>query len=72
MDWKPISEAPKDGTPIRVFGPDPSNEFTGKYDGPAYWTGLYWRKLHRHGFVNMVARPTHFMPLPAPPTPTQP
>ncbi len=60
--WHDISTAPKD-IPIRVFGPDPTH---GEYKGPAKWDGHHWRKLHRNGFINMTAYPTHWQPLPSP------
>ena len=62
--WQPISTAPTDGTPVRVTGPDPMH---GSYTGPARLERGYWRKMHRQGFLNMTAYPTHWMPLPAPP-----
>lgn len=65
--WQPIETAPNDGTPIRVTGPD-KNEVTHRYDGPARWNGFAWEKLHRHGFLNMRAYPTHWMPMPLPPS----
>lgn len=63
-EWQTIETAPKDGTPIRVYGPCPTH---GKYEGPAVWKGRKWQKLHRAGFFNMEAYPTHWMPLPKPP-----
>lgn len=61
--WQAIDSAPKDGTPIYVHGPDPAH---GKYAGYARWNGYCWRKLHRQGFLNMVAYPTHWRPATAP------
>lgn len=64
--WLPIDTAPKDGTAIEVYGPDPAH---GKYQGPAKWIkGFpgYWGKLHRHGFFNMVAHPSHWRPIQPP------
>lgn len=57
-DWKPINEAPLD-RPIEVYQPRISEDY-GSYKGPARWDGQRWRKLHRRGFVNMTAYPTHF------------
>lgn len=68
-EWKDISSAPKDGTLIEVF--DPRNihdipDYRG-WAGPAKWSRWgYWRKMHRHGFINMVAEPTNWRPFPHP------
>jgi len=63
-NWKPIETAPKNGTVIEVYGPDMEH---GTYQGPAKWFPEgpfpgYWRKLHRRGFVNMMAYPVYWRP----------
>jgi hypothetical protein len=68
--WRPISEAPKDGTRVLVID--------AAHDGApqlAWWGAPVWGQLpacwltysHRSDFED-VAAPTHFQPLPAPPT----
>jgi len=64
-DWQPIETAPKDGTTILGYG---------RYLGilPVYWgrTGelnpLAW--LGGHCRVHHIEQPTHWMPLPIPPS----
>ena len=63
MEWKDIITAPKD-RPIRIY--NPIEPWTAITIMPAMWTGYYWRKMHRNGFVNMIAYPTHWMLLPGP------
>lgn len=55
--WMPIETAPK-GRAVKVYGPDPAH---GHYKGPAIFEGGRWRKLHRQGFLNMRAFPTHWL-----------
>jgi len=55
-DWQPIETAPKDGTTILVF-----------HNG-SMWTVLWsdvqeWHDANDYGYT-----PTHWMPLPKPPT----
>ena len=62
--WRPISEAPRDGTRIIVYRPNAYKISHGYIDeiGEDYFKGKHWMKS------NFVNQPTHFMPLPQPPT----
>lgn len=61
MKWKPISEAPRDGTAILAYG-------TAGYlaDGPlqyiTYWNGDWWHQ--ENSGLDNIAQPTHWMHLP--------
>lgn len=74
-DWQPIETAPKDETVVLLFIPD----FGGGDDNPCMITGFHdgYDGPHRIGAgwtSNDMARvatggsPTHWMPLPQPPT----
>lgn len=74
--WKPIKTAPKDGTPI--IGLTPKNGYFGGV------IGVEWVKEHKKMFfgtkvtlggfwarschTQIIECPTHWMPLPKPPT----
>jgi hypothetical protein len=70
QEWRPIEEAPKDGTPVMLFS---------RYEGInlARWitqgqTGWIGFADHSDAYDNgenkiTVTAPTHFMPLPEPP-----
>lgn len=67
MKWQPISEAPKDGTPLLLFGDH------GVAVGS--WQGLYGVRANEHFWLSDFCcdtatsfEPTHFMPLPNPPS----
>lgn len=65
-DWRPIETSPKDGTEVLVYVPDFGRVTTAWYcedtclwpDGEAFTEG---------GEPCNVGRPSHWMPLPAPP-----
>jgi len=57
--WKPISTAPKDGTEILGYWA------RSKVYGLTEWRGDGW--IDEEG--DPVSDPTHWMPLPEPPTP---
>lgn len=74
--WRPISEAPKDGTPVDVWmsGERHADVKWGEFEpyglGGVTWTWLY--SNHQGYWVPLVGRDrlheiTHFMPLPEPP-----
>ncbi len=68
--WRPISEAPKDGTVILLHSPGMEPPVSvGCWDEQSSWREgepVGW--LHVEiDFMGSHARPTHFMPLPAPP-----
>ena len=76
-DWQPIGTAPKDGT--HIIGYEPPCMKRGGVIG-VFWLKPYKRKFLDMGEVNMggewrysvhdqvVAEPTHWMPLPKVPT----
>ena len=55
VQWRPIEEAPKDGTHILVTN--------GKRQAAAYWWPAVWMGTTHCG----MNEPTHWMPLPPPP-----
>lgn len=79
-DWQPISSAPKDGTPIMLFGPHGKIGFgliepvkcddIEFFNSPAAWIGVdRWaegRSVVSMGGYN-ASEATHWQPLPAPP-----
>lgn len=83
MEWRPIAEAPKDGTPLLVSWPqlatDESGNLTGAQHGSicvvTEWLGGGWNEpdfisghgLHLDDDWAFAIEPTHFMPLPKPP-----
>ena len=76
MDWQPIETAPRDGTPILIFDPTKSShdQIDGlRFDDARYAIG-YWRVWKENGEWMWGNRnsaynsPTHWMPLPDPPT----
>lgn len=65
--WRPISEAPRDGTAVWLFCPDDYPQ-----QAVGYWAddprGSYWAFAEQLVMdVAGMAYPTHFMPLPPPP-----
>lgn len=70
-DWRPIENAPKDGTPVLVYAPQGCTQWTmytplwicrwdtGRHEGGA-WT-------EAGGELWTTCEPTHWMPLPQPP-----
>jgi 16S rRNA G1207 methylase RsmC len=69
--WRPVSEAPKDGTPVLVVGaenrPDKMDVAEWHYyctaEGPYYC----WATEGVFSMEPLDPPPTHFRPLPAPP-----
>jgi hypothetical protein len=79
-DWQPIATAPKDGTPFLAY-----NSMVGVYNTAftTRWTGEpnedgyegfpcgFWHSGGRcYPFGKWDCVPSHWMPLPEPPTPT--
>lgn len=75
--WRPIAEAPKDGTPVLLFGTW-AGEINGIADDPdigiGYWTdgrsdysGTDWWNLTGGDAYSTWMRPVCWRPLPAPP-----
>jgi hypothetical protein len=71
--WMPIETAPKDGTPIIVWGgPDISNPTGGYYPRSCWWSQCdhgVWVVRESAGEATYIAPSclTHWMPLPTPP-----
>lgn len=80
MEWQPIETAPKDGTRIFVWQPDgrwrtnsASHGDRGEHVQVVYWHNPY--NSNSEGFwvggtSGRAYRPTHWMPLPSPPSST--
>ena len=69
-EWKPIGTAPKDGTYVLLFSPDSSGgPFIGQWRDRANYPdgGAWWPEYNESGFA-IDADPSHWMPLPPPPT----
>lgn len=60
-DWRTIDSAPKDGTPLLLYV---------RWGGKRYRTVGRWNS-HQRAWLSEIfdtpIRPTHWMPLPAPP-----
>lgn len=59
--WQPIDTAPENGEHVQLFRPN--QQFVGYYGGP----DSGWRH-NAPGLEAIWPHPTHWMPLPAPPT----
>lgn len=76
--WRPISEAPKDGTAFLAYGvhsdDDPSGAARGVKRGDHWWAILLFDVWQQYRFrfakdgTFPWSEPTHWMPLPAPPS----
>ena len=66
-EWQDISTAPKDSTPVLVYGP--SDEVAWDYEGGVNCAVMRWGKYGWEAFYSGIdlLTPTHWMPLPAPP-----
>ncbi len=58
--WLPIETAPKDGTPVLVCLPDENPYFVWWHDPTKQWV--------RTRITDPLKSPTHWLPLPAPPS----
>lgn len=65
--WQPIETAPKDGTRVLLFVP-PYGPSTGHYEPARVNWGPNASLWVSHSVLNKEAAPTHWMPLPTPPT----
>lgn len=78
MNWQPIETAPKDGTTILVFNGPNEGFYTepGRIGTASYqdYTNLDNNKWYADDCCDGVTtyNPTHWMPLPAPPTTDKP
>lgn len=64
MDWQPIETAPKDGTPILVYLP--KMQFNSHLHVATYHPNL--TVIGGCFDFDLPCKPTHWMPLPNPPT----
>lgn len=69
--WRPIETAPRDGTPLWLVEPGESFGLTVAHQYQGMWLhdsfgGDRWEEVR--GGIAPVRQPTHWMPLPAPPT----
>lgn len=67
-DWQDISTAPKDGTRILAVVRFDNGLSTDDAVDIAYWVDFNGGGWVRH----LVGEPTHWMPLPSPPTEVEP
>lgn len=70
-EWQPIETAPKDGTAVRVTHEiAPGYECDGRYsDGK--WNCSNWFIFEFQGRPYITSIPSHWMPLPSPPSETE-
>jgi hypothetical protein len=62
-DWLPIATAPKDGTEVLLWWP-----YWSRTPTPGHWKHTAW-VADRALSIADTPGPTHWQPLPAPPTP---
>lgn len=60
--WQDIGTAPKDGTYVLVWRPDEGDGHHEAHAGIDVWIEGCWYKSRR------LQQPTHWMPLPSPPS----
>jgi hypothetical protein len=65
-EWQPIETAPKDGTLVDLWSGLHGNRWT-DYSWAA---GRWWR--YSFGYEPFEFNPTHWMPIPSPPTEKSP
>jgi len=69
MEWQPIETAPKNGTRIWAFFPFAQGTFAISWRKNVYETkGPNWTLDDGESATLMYDPPTHWMPLPPPPT----
>lgn len=67
MEWRPISEAPKDGTNVLIYGAGTWAVASWESYAVELW-GTGWRDMGDIGWGGMSdVEPTAWMPLPPPP-----
>lgn len=65
--WQPIETAPKDGTWVILF--TPAGVQCGYWGGSYFGRDMAWLQYaHRSDYEEVEGVPTHWMPLPEPPT----
>ncbi len=63
--WRPIEEAPRDGTPVDLWSPEHGGRLTNYRFRKITKDNTFFEPVN--GGYTCVREPTHFMPLPAPP-----
>ncbi len=59
-EWLDIDTAPKDGRPVLLR--DATRPWTRRTGILGRWSGAYWKRIDRHGFINMRIYATHWKP----------
>jgi hypothetical protein len=81
MDWQPIETAPTDGTWVLLYAPPEKWErrtgqmYVATWEATGYNSEPQWAygaNGYEHSFRHGVYGATHWMPLPAPPSPHLP
>jgi len=67
MDWQPIETAPKDGTLVLVFEAS-QGVAVACQNGETWYLDVPWNAPDLSQDFSMYYAPTHWMPLPPPPT----
>jgi hypothetical protein len=67
--WRPIAEAPKDGTPVLLFWPDALISIGRWKENPRIGKGYFsdTAEMDDYELAEPENKPTHFMLLPDPP-----
>lgn len=74
-EWLPIESAPKDGSRVLVYGQwagetnglqDGKDVYVAEFSGRSDYHDFWWSCVGTDGYAAWV-KPTHWMPLPAPP-----
>ncbi len=70
MEWQTIESAPLDGSPVIVGLFKKTNGVIHYFWMPitAHFEEQEWRRSEDYGVEPLGAQPTHWMPLPSPPT----
>lgn len=66
MEWQPIETAPKDGSAILIGGIGGVDRARWGWEAP--WIDGWWTDGHRSDAEGPDFTPTHWQPLPAPPS----
>lgn len=69
LEWKPIKDAPRDGTQVLLFCPNEDPQVVAaKYVTDYGWSGwVYVEMLLQETAPEGPQGPTHFIPIPSPP-----
>ena len=68
MDWQPIETAPRDGTMIYAINATTRSLFIGYGYLARYQDGRFGFAMKSGATMPVDPQPTHWMPLPAPPS----